>query len=223
MGNKSSEGKNLGNLGNVYRAQGLNERAIEYFTRSIHLLREVGDRRNEGVHLGNIGTVYLSQGQPVIAIQHMRQALEIYVEIGDKRGVGIQLGNLGDALYRVDRLDEAQESLRQAIEVCDESIPAGAGAFRASLALLLARQGQLDEALTLLEAGASLVAALPEEHAKFVCKRGLVCLSAGDAAGARTALKQAQEIATELKVTEHSEVGQALETLQAVLSMGQHE
>ncbi len=92
-----------------------------------------------------------------------------------------------------------------------------AGAFSASLALLVAQQGKLDEARTLIETGEPQVDPYPNEHAKFLCKKGRVCHIAGDADGARAALKQAQGLRAELKVSDDSEVGQAIVALRAIL------
>ena len=75
----------------------------------------------------------------------------------------------------------------------------------------------MDEAQALLEAGEPQVESTPEEHAKFLCKKGQVCHIAGDAEGARAALVQAQGMAAELKVRDDSEVGQAVAALAALL------
>ena len=99
----------------------------------------------------------------------------------------------------------------------DETIPAAAGAFRGSLGLLLARQGQLDEAQVLFRAGEPQVRSVPSEYAKFLCKKGHLCHMAGNRDGAMAALTQAREIATELKVTEESVVGRALVALSEAL------
>ena len=78
----------------------------------------------------------------------------------------------------------------------------------------------MDEAKALLEAGEPQVESHPEEHAKFLCKKGQVCHLAGDAEGARAALVQAQGMAAELKVTDDSELGQAVAALAALLGEG---
>ena len=136
--------------------------------------------------------------------RHYTQSLAIAREIGNKRSEGIDLGNLGDALVKLNRLDEAEAVFREAIPIGDDVFPVAAGAFRGSLSLLLAQQGQHDEAQALLEAGEPQVESRPEEHAKFLCKKGHVYHMAGDAEGARASLVQAQGMAVELKVSDDS-------------------
>jgi tetratricopeptide (TPR) repeat protein len=215
IGVRRTEGMQLGNLGLVYQAQGQHDQAIAHYNESITIAREIGDKRIEGSQLGNLGNVYQAQGQYHQAVEHCTQSIAIAREIGIKRTEGIQLGNLGDALFELEQYDGAEAAFRQAIAIGNQTFPAAAGAFSASLALLLAKQGKLDEAQALLEVGEPQVEARPEEHAKFLCKKGQVCHMAGDAEGARAALVQAQAVATELKVTDHSAVCRAIAELAA--------
>jgi tetratricopeptide (TPR) repeat protein len=220
IGNKRGEGIHLGSLGNVYQAQGQYERAIEIYTQALDIAREIGDKRSEGVHLGHLGNVYRIQGQYERAIEFYTQALEIAREIGNKLSEGINLGNFGDALFNLERLDEAESVWRQAILIGDETMPGAAGAFRGSLAWLLARQDQIVEARSMLETGELQVTSDPEEHAKFLAKKGQVCHLAGDADGARASLEQAQALAAELTVGGETEVGQVIRELETVLGEG---
>ena len=215
--NRKGEGHALGTLGSVNRLQGQYDEAIAHYTQSIAIAREIGDKRGEGTNLGNVGIVYQAQGQYDEAIAHYTQSIAIAQEIGDKLGEGNNLGNLGDVLIKLDRLDEAETAFREAIAIGDDTFPAAAGAFRGSLSRLLAQQGQMEEAQTLLETGEPQVENYPEEHAKFLCKKGRVCHLAGDAERARAALVQAQGLVAELNVRDDSEVGQAVAALAALL------
>jgi tetratricopeptide (TPR) repeat protein len=217
VGDWRYEGIHLGNLGNVYKAQGQYDEAIEHYTASLASAREIGDKRHEGINIGNIGGVYQAQGQVDEAIAHYTQSIAIAREVGNKRGEGIQLGNLGDALVKLERAGEAEAVFREAIVIGDETCPGAAGAFRGSLALLLAQKGKHDEARALLDAGAPQVESDPEDLAKFLCKEGQACLAAGDAKGARSALVQAQGVAVELRVSDDSEVAQEVAELVRVL------
>ena len=59
---------------------------------------------------------------------------------------------------------------------------------------------------------------MPEEHAKFLGKKGQVCHLAGDADGAQASLGQARALAVELNVSGQSEVGQAIRALETLLA-----
>ena len=110
----------------------------------------------------------------------MTQAIDSARETGDKRSKGIQLGNLGDILVQQNRLEEAENVFRKAIPICDEAYPFAAGAFRGSLALLLAQKGQRGEALELLKVGEVQLLKLPAEYAKLLCKKGQIQMMFGE-------------------------------------------
>ena len=111
---------------------------------ALSIAREIGDARSEAIHLGNVGTVYKGQRNFEKAIDHFRQSIAISREIENQPSVAIQLGNTGDALCKLERHAEAETAFRQAISIGDEAFPIAGGVFRASLALLLARQRRYD-------------------------------------------------------------------------------
>jgi tetratricopeptide (TPR) repeat protein/predicted ATPase/serine/threonine protein kinase len=217
IGDKHGEGTHLGNLGNGYKLQGQYDRAIEHFTQAINIAREIGGKLIEGSNLGNLGGVYQEQGQYDRAAEHFTQAINIAREIGDKINEGISLGNLGDILFQQKRLEEAEDTYRKAISICDETKYAAAGAFRGSLALLLAQQDQFDEAHDLLESGEPQVVAHPEEYAKFLYKKGQVQLLTGESEAAQKSLDQAKALVVEHKFENDVEVAQAISDLEALL------
>ena len=108
-------------------------------------------------------------------------------------------------------------AFREAIDQCNHTFPVAAGAFRGTLALLLAQADQFDEAMSLLECGEPQVEPMPEEHAKFLCRKGQVQHMSGRAQPARESLQKAREIADTLTVTENSEVSQAVTALTLLL------
>jgi tetratricopeptide (TPR) repeat protein/predicted ATPase/serine/threonine protein kinase len=218
IGDKRSEGVELGKLGSVYVAQGRLDEGIEHYQLALRIHREIGNRRFEGLVLGNLGTAYMAQGRLDESVEQAQLAINIYRDISNKRDEGITRGNMGDALVQLERLDEAEKAFESAISSCDRAgFISGAGAFRGSIALLLAKRGQSEEAHRLLEAGESQVEAHPDEHAKFLCKKGQVQLLEGELPAAHASLLQAQSIAKELDVGEHSEVSQAIAELRGLL------
>jgi tetratricopeptide (TPR) repeat protein len=222
-GHRRHEGIRLGNMANVYQAQGEHDRALEVLTEALEIAREVGDQQSTGSHLGNIGLAHYVQGEHERAIGHYEQAIDMFRAMGTKRSEGINCGNLGDALFKLERMDEAETAYRTAIEILSETFQVGAGVFHGSLAWLIARKGQNEEAQEQLKKGEALVEPHPEEYAKFLTKKGHVCHLAGDADGARASLEQAQALAAELNVGVDSEVTQAIRDLKAVLGDCAHE
>ena len=219
-GNKHAEGHVLGSLGLSYSTQGEYDEAIVHFQLAIEIHKEIGDRRGAAISLGNLGIVYSNQGKHDEAIAYYRLAIENHREIGNKRGDAILHGNLGDALFRLGRIDEAQQAFEDAIATCDEiDFPPAAGAFRGSLALLVAKQGQFEQAHTLLAAGELQVEAYPDEHGKFLCKRARIEHLAGNPSAAAAAVDTAESIARAIKQAPDSELCRAIAELREILSV----
>ncbi|TAH48897.1 MAG: tetratricopeptide repeat protein [Chloroflexota bacterium] len=117
LGDKSSEGVHLGNLGVAYAALGEVRRAIEFYEKYLAIAREIGDRRGEGNALGNLGVVYAALGEVRRAIEYHEQALVIDREIGNRRGQGSDLGNLGLAYAALGEVRRAIEYHEQALVI----------------------------------------------------------------------------------------------------------
>jgi len=218
VGDRRREGVVLGNLGNLHRAQGKLEEAFEHFLQSLEILREVGDKRMEATVHGNIGMIYYLQGTFNEAAVYFQRAFELHRTIGNNRDIGIALGNLGEALIHLGRLDDAEQAFVDGIAACqDTGFAPAAGAFCGSLALLLASQGRVEEAHALLETGESKVEIFPEEHVKFLCKKGQVQCLEGQLSAAQASIAQAESIASTLEFGEHSEIARDIAKLQGML------
>ena len=218
IGNRPGEGVTLGNLGTIHRRKGELERAGELYNQALDIAREVGLRSTVSLQLGNLGNVYKAQGHHRLAIKLHTQAINIAREIGDKRGEGINLGNLGGILFQENRFEEAQDAYKKAIAISDVACPPAAGAFRASLALVLAHKGQHDEARSLLEAGEPLLTSTPGEYTKFFVKKGQIQLLADEPEAAQKSLDQAKALATEYKLENDVDVAQAISDLEGLIS-----
>ena len=157
----------------------------------------------------------LGNFQEAIALTSNAHALS--VSIGDANNIGLHLGNLGDIYLAKQELEKATTTLREAVRLCASTIPLAAGVFSGSLALALARQQVFEEAQQLLHLAEPAVHRIPEEYAKFLCKKGEVHWLEGDLETSNRCLNEARNIAANLKVTERSEVATAIVTLSARL------
>ena len=81
----------------------------------------------------------------------------------------------------------------------------------------MAEQGRIDEALQLLEVGEPMILKLPEEHGKFLCRKGHVLWMSQDSEQARTALSQAKELLGSLGLGDASPLVRSIAALQARL------
>ena len=112
-------------------------------------------------------------------VDHLQETM---ADAWDVTGTVAELVEASVPDHRADLVGGA-EALRKAISIGDRTFPVAGGAFRGSLALLLAKQDQLEQSQTLLDTGELQVENYPEEHAKFLCKKGQVCHIGGDAEG----------------------------------------
>ena len=88
-----------------------------------------------------------------------------------------------------------------------------AGVFQGSLALLLAREQKYHEAQTLVEQAEARIQAYPEEYGKFLCKKAELLLLNSQKELAIQTLEQAQSIAQELQLPQHSDLLSAISAL----------
>jgi tetratricopeptide (TPR) repeat protein len=77
IGDRTSEGTILSDIGVVYGELGQYEEALGYLQQALAIRREVGDRTGEGATLNEIGVVYETQGQYGQALDYLQQALVI--------------------------------------------------------------------------------------------------------------------------------------------------
>ena len=96
MGDVSSEGIALGNLGNDWHKLGDLQKAIHYHERSIQIARKVGDVSGEGMAQGNLGNDYYKLGDLQKAINCHERQQEIAKKIGDSSSEGMAYENLGN-------------------------------------------------------------------------------------------------------------------------------
>ena len=85
----------LNNMGLCRFSLGEYRQAIELFTQSLAIVRDISDRPAEGVALGNLGSCHLRLGGYRRAVDLLTQALTIARDSGDREVESGVLGNLG--------------------------------------------------------------------------------------------------------------------------------
>jgi tetratricopeptide (TPR) repeat protein len=216
-----SEVDRLIELGVMGQEQGNYDEAADFFERSLVIAKKCGDRARECNAVGRLGAVAWAMDQYPLAIERYIQAIEVAKECEDQSLEAHNLWNLGrvySAQGHPEWIDEAAAAFRRAISMCDQGGTVAAGVFRGSLALLVAEQGQLDEAFELLKAGEVQVEVDAESRATLLSHKGRVQVVAGQIAAARRTLQQADEIAAALSVGADSEATMAVEQLRGVLA-----
>jgi tetratricopeptide (TPR) repeat protein len=104
------------NIGNVYFALELYEKALDFHTRALTVRKKIGNRNLIGDSLNNCGNCYLKLGKMKLAIDHLTRAFEMKRRTGDARGEAYALSNL--AKFYMDEGDflKARQLFEEAIE-----------------------------------------------------------------------------------------------------------
>lgn len=120
LGNKKSEGSNLGNMGNAYFDLGELQKAMDYYKQALAIALEIRDRIDESASLGNIGKTYCELGLNQKAIKYIERALIIDREIGDPRDELADLNNLGTIYFDLGNMEKAFEQYNNALKISRE-------------------------------------------------------------------------------------------------------
>jgi len=148
IGDQSSEGTHLGNLGTTYRTLGQLAQAVDAHKQALTIAREIGDRRGEGTHLANLGLDHIALGQMTQTIDYTHQALTIARATGDRRGEGTCLGYLGLAYRDLGQAAQALDCHQQALAISREMDDRRAeGIHLGNLGLAYRDLGQVTQAI----------------------------------------------------------------------------
>ena len=74
-------------------------KAIDYYTKSLKIRKEIGDKQGIAMSYNNIGIIYTEQCDYTKAIDYYTKSLKIREDIGDKKGIASSLGNIGVIYY----------------------------------------------------------------------------------------------------------------------------
>ena len=196
----------LCNVAGLYLHLGESEEALTHYHRALGIQEEIGNIRAQGIILGNLGILFFVREDFDRALQYYQRALDIQVTLGNPRLEAINLGHLGEVYLEKGDLPLAKEYFVKSIAVCDEIKSPVAGAFRDSLALIFAKEGNFEEAYRTLRIGEPIVQTLPSEYAKFLCIKGRIQVLDGCVEEAAETLMAARKMAEKLAVTKESEV-----------------
>ncbi len=198
VGDRRAEGIHLTNLGALHLDAGRRGPARSAFDRGLAAAREAGDRSTESLLLGNRALLDAEDGLTDQARDGFESSIAAARDVGARGYEALARGNLGDLLLDGHEGTEAQAQLRQAIALSEQSMPGAAAAFRGSLALARAQEGDLNGARDLLAAAESVLCeGDPVEYGKLLVRRARVALLAGDRAAAERALSEARGLQLE--------------------------
>ena len=157
-GDKETEAITLNNIGRIYDALGEKQKALEFYNQSLPLKRATGDKQGEAITLNNMGAVYDDLGQKQKALELYTQSLPLSRASGDKAQEAVTLNNIGQ-VYNVLR------DKQKALDYYNQSLPLSRATGDKeqealtlyNLAYLESTQGDLNVALTQMEAAINII------------------------------------------------------------------
>lgn len=215
--NTEQKARIIANMGILYQSEGQNDEALQQYKIASELFAQLDQEAKVGAVYGNIGTIYQLQHKLDDAIACFDKARNIAQKHNNAVHYGVFTGNQGYCLAQKEQFDRAQEQLQEAIRICDTHLEFAAGAFRGEIALLDAKQGKLSQAIRHIKKGEPQVQNHKEEYGKFLCRKAEVYYIEGTWQHCKEAVLQAKNIATELEVTESSELWQRIIQIQRIL------
>lgn len=95
-------------LGNLEKARGEPDAAIQRYTEGVAILREIDDPKGLLVALNNLSTLYIERGDLTTALPLLEESLALKRAVGDRRGVAVGLMNYGEVLKTQGQYERAQ-------------------------------------------------------------------------------------------------------------------
>jgi len=202
-----------GNLAMLLHASGQVDEAKLLYEQAIALARRIGHRRWEGNTRCNLGLLHLEQGRSKDAREEFELALSMARSMGHTRLECTVLCNLGIAAEKagdfLDARGRYEESIAMAKSLGDQL---SEGQFRGYFGALLARTGNLAEALASVATGEQMLrsAGADMSLALLLCQKAEVMCCVGRYDDSKACLDQADGIASKNSVSQDSELGRAL-------------
>ena len=149
----------LTNLGNAYATQGNYAKALQSFTQSLALSKELRDLNQQAIALNSLARLYVNQGDEGLAEDCYRQALELRKDSKVDASFADLLANYGVWLAKKGRHEEALGYYQRALESIPLADKSRTARLRQNIGNLYRRQNQYEQAQKSYEA--SLAARCP--------------------------------------------------------------
>ncbi len=114
------QGKALGDLGNLYAALGVLDKAIVVFSHQLDLAIQLEDSRAEGDACSNLGRASAEAGGTDEALNLCRKSVAIARALKDRGQIGDALSSLGCALHAAGEYQEALNCQQGAVSMLEE-------------------------------------------------------------------------------------------------------
>ncbi len=199
-GDRHSEGILLALLSSLKSLQGSFDEARELVGRGRTMLEELGLAVRVARVAQEATRVEMYAGDVTAAEGELQRAHELLMSLGEKYLLSTISGLLGQTRYALGQFDEAEPLAQRAKELATEDDVDTQSLWRCVLAKVAAREGEFDEAHSLMREALEILAPTDAILLKYGALLDLaeVCRFSGSDDDARAALEEALELA-ELK------------------------
>jgi len=105
----------LNNLGIIYNDNKENQKAIEYYSKSLVYAKQLNDDDGISTAMNNIGLIYVEMGQIEKGIDYYFQSLNYSVKLFDKYSYSNTFNNIAQAYIKAGNLQKAEEYVNIAL------------------------------------------------------------------------------------------------------------
>ncbi|WP_165956687.1 AfsR/SARP family transcriptional regulator [Kribbella antibiotica] len=163
--------------------------------------RELGDRWGTSMALRGMASLQAARGEHQAALDSLEESMRLFAELGTTEGAGQLLGAAAVSKLELGDLEGARTTQQQALRIAEENgSREGEAMSLFGFSRIELRAGRLDEAKELIERAQSMLGdsfdrIAPHGTAMLLAQTGRIDLRRGDLTSARTANRQAVEIA----------------------------
>jgi len=199
------------NLGNLLLNRGEYKLALEYYEKSLKILKEIGDRAGMAGPLHQIGRIHKVRGDYATALEIYEKLLKIFEELDDRAGVASSLHQIGTIHQALGDYPAALEMYEKSLETKEElGNRTGMAASLHQIGIIHQKRGDYAPALEMHEKSLKILEELGDRAgvARSEHVIGVIFQSTGNSQKALEKYQKALRIAEE--IGDKSEVAMAL-------------
>ncbi len=110
----------LNNIGYVYKQEGNNSKALEWYEKSLKIREQIDDKKGISISYNNIGLIYNNQGNISKAMEYFKNALKIQTDINDMEGIALSSNNIGFIYYNQADIPKSLEWYDKSLKIREE-------------------------------------------------------------------------------------------------------
>ena len=117
---ESKHARLYNNLGGIYEQMDEDQKALEYYEKSLALHRASGNNMAISGTVGNIGVIYYNLGSYDEALSRLEESIELLRPFDNKQYLSIRLQNIGNVYRKKEDYNKALDMFEEGISLSEE-------------------------------------------------------------------------------------------------------